>query len=165
MTDLLGLPPVLVDAQLRHRRLEQRRRDPEVARPVEQVAENVVDLDRARRSAGHGTSKRRSRSPSAGAGLALYRILVNNAAYLHEAMGTRPFWDAPVDLANIIGVGLRCHHVATYYAAPLLIAGRRSLVVNISFYGDAKDSEGFNRIGSHWKNGVYQRVMLLRSIS
>ncbi len=29
----------------------------------------------------------------------------------------------------------------------------------------AKDSEGFNRIGSHWKNGVYQRVMLLRSIS
>ncbi len=28
-----------------------------------------------------------------------------------------------------------------------------------------KDSEGFNRIGSHWKNGVYQRVMLLRSIS
>ncbi len=90
---------------------------------------------------------------------------MNNAAYLHEAMGTRPFWDAPVDLANIIGVGLRCHHVATYYAAPLLIAGRRSLVVNISFYGDAKDSEGFNRIGSHWKNGVYQRVMLLRSIS
>lgn len=65
-------------------------------------------------------------------------ILVNNAAYLHEAMGTRPFWDAPVDLANIIGVGLRCHHVATYYATPLLIAGRRSLVVNISFYGDAK---------------------------
>jgi len=31
--------------------------------------------------------------------------------------------------------------------------------------GCAKDSEGFNRIGSHWKNGVYQRVMLLRSIS
>ncbi len=34
-----------------------------------------------------------------------------------------------------------------------------------SIDGLTKDSEGFNRIGSHWKNGVYQRVMLLRSIS
>jgi len=65
-------------------------------------------------------------------------ILVNNAAYLNEKMHVRPFWDAPVDLANIIDVGLRCHHVATYYAAPLLIKGRRGLIVNISFYGDAK---------------------------
>ncbi len=65
-------------------------------------------------------------------------ILVNNAAYLNEKMGVRPFWEAPPELANIIDVGLRCHHVATYYAAPLLIARRRGLVVNISFYGDAK---------------------------
>src|ERR1700747_58859 len=65
-------------------------------------------------------------------------ILVNNAAYLNEKMHVRPFWDAPVDRANIIAVGLRCHHVATYYAAPLLIKGKRGLIVNISFYGDAK---------------------------
>jgi NAD(P)-dependent dehydrogenase (short-subunit alcohol dehydrogenase family) len=64
-------------------------------------------------------------------------ILVNNAAYLNEEMFVRPFWEAPVELANIIDVGLRCHHVATYYAAPLLIAKRRGLIVNISFYGDA----------------------------
>ena len=53
-------------------------------------------------------------------------------------MFVRPFWEAPVELANIIDVGLRCHHVATYYAAPLLIAQRRGLIVNISFYGNAK---------------------------
>ena len=65
-------------------------------------------------------------------------ILVNNAAYLNEKMFVRPFWEAPVELANIIDVGLRCHHVATYYAAPLLIAQPRGLIVNISFYGNAK---------------------------
>jgi NAD(P)-dependent dehydrogenase (short-subunit alcohol dehydrogenase family) len=65
-------------------------------------------------------------------------ILVNNAAYLNEKIGVRPFWEAPAELANIIDVGLRCHHVATYYAAPLLIAAKRGLIANISFYGDAK---------------------------
>lgn len=65
-------------------------------------------------------------------------ILVNNAASLHDEMGKRPFWEAPIEFANIIDVGLRCHQIATYYAAPLLIASGRGLVVNISFYGDAK---------------------------
>lgn len=65
-------------------------------------------------------------------------ILVNNAASLHDQMGTRPFWEAPIKLADIIDVGLRCHHIATYYAAPLLIASGRGLIVNISFYGNAK---------------------------
>jgi NAD(P)-dependent dehydrogenase (short-subunit alcohol dehydrogenase family) len=65
-------------------------------------------------------------------------ILVNNAAYLNEKMFVRPFWEAPLELANIMDVGLRCHHVATYYAAPLLIARQRGLIVNISFYGNAK---------------------------
>jgi hypothetical protein len=59
-------------------------------------------------------------------------------AYLNEKMVVKPFWEAPVELANIIDVGLRCHHVATYYAAPLLTARQRGLIVNISFYGDAK---------------------------
>jgi NAD(P)-dependent dehydrogenase (short-subunit alcohol dehydrogenase family) len=65
-------------------------------------------------------------------------ILVNNAAYLNEKMFVRPFWEAPVELADIIDVGLRCHHVATHYAAPLQIAQRRGLIVNISFYSNAK---------------------------
>ena len=55
-------------------------------------------------------------------------ILVNNAAYLNEKMHVRPFWNAPVDLANIIDVGLRCHHVATYYADRQLL----SMVANIA---------------------------------
>jgi NAD(P)-dependent dehydrogenase (short-subunit alcohol dehydrogenase family) len=65
-------------------------------------------------------------------------ILVNNAAFLHNAMGTPgPFWTRPVEMANIIDVGLRCHFVATYYAAPLMVAGGKGLVVNISFFGDS----------------------------
>jgi NAD(P)-dependent dehydrogenase (short-subunit alcohol dehydrogenase family) len=59
-------------------------------------------------------------------------ILVNNAAYLNGKMVVRPFWEAPVELANIIDVGLRCHHVATYYAAPLLIAERRGLMLRFT---------------------------------
>jgi len=65
-------------------------------------------------------------------------ILVNNAASLHDDMGKKPFWKAPLNLADIINVGLRCHHVAAYYAAPLLIEGGRGLIVNISFYANAK---------------------------
>lgn len=49
-------------------------------------------------------------------------ILVNNAAYLNEKMVVRPFWEAPVQLANIIDVGLRCHHVATYYTTQHLFS-------------------------------------------
>lgn len=65
-------------------------------------------------------------------------ILVNNAASLHDEMGKRPFWEAPANFADIINVGLRCHHVATYHAAPLLIESGRGLIVNISFYSNAK---------------------------
>lgn len=64
-------------------------------------------------------------------------ILVNNAAYLHEDMGTVPFWNAPPSLANIIDVGLRCHHLAAYFGAPLLIRNGRGLIVNISFFRNA----------------------------
>jgi NAD(P)-dependent dehydrogenase (short-subunit alcohol dehydrogenase family) len=61
-------------------------------------------------------------------------ILVNNAASLNDQMVVKPFWDATIDLADIIDVGLRCHHVATYYASALLRAAGRALIVNISFY-------------------------------
>lgn len=87
-------------------------------------------------------------------------ILVNNAAALHEDMGTRPFWKAPLALVNIIEVGLRCHQVATYHAAPLLISGKRGLVVNISFYGDAKIHDpayyaakaGLDQLAASWSD-------------
>ena len=65
-------------------------------------------------------------------------VLVNNAAFLHnDMMKPPPFWGRSVAMANIIDVGLRCHYVATHFAAPLMISRGRALVVNISFYGDA----------------------------
>jgi hypothetical protein len=43
-------------------------------------------------------------------------------------MGERPFREGPLELGNIIDVGLRYHHVATCYAAPLLIAAGRGRI-------------------------------------
>ena len=46
-------------------------------------------------------------------------ILVNNAAFLHNDMGKPgPFWERSLEMADIIDVGLRCHFVATWCAAP-----------------------------------------------
>jgi len=65
-------------------------------------------------------------------------ILVNNAAFIHTASGTPgPFWKRPVEMANIIDVGLRCHFVASWHAAPLLAEAGRGLLVNISFFTDS----------------------------
>ena len=65
-------------------------------------------------------------------------ILVNNAAYLSESMFVKPFWTSKIDPATIFDVGLRCHHVATYFAAPLLVESGHGLVVNVSFFSNAK---------------------------
>jgi NAD(P)-dependent dehydrogenase (short-subunit alcohol dehydrogenase family) len=62
-------------------------------------------------------------------------ILVNNAA---KVVGTpRPvgFWEKPLETADLITVGLRSHYVASYNAAPLLIANGRGLIVNTGHYG------------------------------
>ncbi len=40
-----------------------------------------------------------------------------------------------MDTADVITVGLRSHYVASYYAAPLLIANGRGLIVNTGHYG------------------------------
>jgi NAD(P)-dependent dehydrogenase (short-subunit alcohol dehydrogenase family) len=65
-------------------------------------------------------------------------ILVNNATALNKEMVVKPFWEATVHLADILDVGLRSHHIASWHAAPLLLASHRGLLVNISFYADAK---------------------------
>jgi len=63
-------------------------------------------------------------------------ILVNNAAQIHDAL-TRsgPFWEKPLELTEIWDVGMRSHYVATWYAAPLLVANGEGLVVNTSSFG------------------------------
>jgi NAD(P)-dependent dehydrogenase (short-subunit alcohol dehydrogenase family) len=62
-------------------------------------------------------------------------ILVNNAAKLTGAPAPGGFWEKPLDAADLLTVGLRSHYVASYYAAPLLIANGRGLIVNTGHYG------------------------------
>ncbi len=63
-------------------------------------------------------------------------ILVNNAAAVHDEL-TAPgnFWEKPLTLGDIIDVGLRSSYVASYFAAPMLTAQRRGLVVFTSGSG------------------------------
>ena len=63
-------------------------------------------------------------------------ILVNNATQLHDALTqSGPFWDKPLSLTDIWGVGMRSYYTASWYAAPLLLANGRGLVVNTSSFG------------------------------
>ena len=63
-------------------------------------------------------------------------ILVNNATVLHDALtDVGPFWEKPLELANILDVGLRSHCSASWFAAPLLLANGEGLVVNTSSFG------------------------------
>jgi NAD(P)-dependent dehydrogenase (short-subunit alcohol dehydrogenase family) len=61
-------------------------------------------------------------------------ILVNNAAKVGNPL-PGGFWEKPLEAADLITVGLRSHYVASYYAAPLLIANGRGLIVNTGHYG------------------------------
>ena len=63
-------------------------------------------------------------------------ILVNNATALpDELVQTGPFWEKSLDLLRLFDVGMRSHYVASWHAAPLLIANGRALVVNTSSFG------------------------------
>ncbi|MEU0968260.1 SDR family NAD(P)-dependent oxidoreductase [Streptomyces sp. NPDC005917] len=62
-------------------------------------------------------------------------ILVNNAAKVVGTPAPGGFWEKPLEAADLLTVGLRSHYVAGYYAAPLLIANGRGLIVNTGHYG------------------------------
>jgi NAD(P)-dependent dehydrogenase (short-subunit alcohol dehydrogenase family) len=63
-------------------------------------------------------------------------ILVNNACALHDRLtAPEPFWEKPLEVADMLDVGLRSSYVAAYYAAPLFVAQRRGLVAFISGKG------------------------------
>jgi NAD(P)-dependent dehydrogenase (short-subunit alcohol dehydrogenase family) len=64
-------------------------------------------------------------------------LLVNNVAAVHgpELIAPGGFWEKPLKLADMIAVGLRSSYVAAYYAAPMMVAAGKGLIVNISFYG------------------------------
>lgn len=63
-------------------------------------------------------------------------ILVNNACALHDQL-TAPgnFWEKPLDIVDMLDVGLRSSFVSSYYAAPLMIEQRRGLIVFTSASG------------------------------
>lgn len=63
-------------------------------------------------------------------------ILVNNAASIHDSLiDPGPFWEKPLELAEILDVGLRSGYVASYFAAPLMVRAGRGLIAFTSSFG------------------------------
>lgn len=63
-------------------------------------------------------------------------LLVNNAAAIGAALtGSAPFWEKPLELSDVIDVGLRSAYVASWYAAPLLLRSGRGLIAFTSSPG------------------------------
>ncbi|WP_328610899.1 SDR family NAD(P)-dependent oxidoreductase [Amycolatopsis sp. NBC_00345] len=67
-------------------------------------------------------------------------VLVNNVFSASDlaAWINRPFWELPVAVWDeVVGIGARSHYVASVFAAPLLFAAGRGLIVNVSSSGAA----------------------------
>lgn len=63
-------------------------------------------------------------------------LLVNNAAAISDRLtDPAPFWDKPLDLADVLDVGLRSAYIASWYAAPLLLDADRGLIAFTSSPG------------------------------
>lgn len=63
-------------------------------------------------------------------------LLVNNAAAItDDLVRPEPFWCKPRELADVLDVGLRSAYIASWYAAPLLTARKRGLIVFTSSPG------------------------------
>lgn len=65
-------------------------------------------------------------------------ILVNNATFLHDRLTeSGGFWEKPLELVDILDVGLRSAYVASWYAAPLMVKRRDGLIAFTSSFGAA----------------------------
>ncbi|MBK9468824.1 MAG: SDR family NAD(P)-dependent oxidoreductase [Gammaproteobacteria bacterium] len=63
-------------------------------------------------------------------------ILVNNACAIpDELVQPGAFWEKPLSLLSLLNVGMRSNYVASYYAAPLMVARRSGLIVHTSSFG------------------------------
>ncbi len=63
-------------------------------------------------------------------------ILVNNACLVRdEVMHPQTFWQKPLEIVDMLDVGLRSGYVASYYAAPLMVARQQGLVIFTSASG------------------------------
>jgi dehydrogenase/reductase SDR family member 1 len=67
-------------------------------------------------------------------------VLVNNAFLIpKELTSGRPFWETPLsNWDDMIDVGTRSAYVASHFAAPLLVAQKGGLIVNVSSSGAAE---------------------------
>ncbi|ANH75451.1 SDR family NAD(P)-dependent oxidoreductase [Ralstonia insidiosa] len=65
-------------------------------------------------------------------------ILVNNATFLHDELTVRGgFWQKPLEMVDILNVGLRSGYVASWFAAPLMVKQRRGLIAFTSSFGSS----------------------------
>jgi NAD(P)-dependent dehydrogenase (short-subunit alcohol dehydrogenase family) len=63
-------------------------------------------------------------------------ILVNNACLIRdEVMHPLNFWQKPLEVVDMLDVGLRSSYVASYYAAPMMVAQNQGLVIFTSASG------------------------------
>lgn len=63
-------------------------------------------------------------------------ILVNNAASIHDNLiDPGGFWEKPLELADILEIGLRSSYVASYYAAPIMVRQESGLICFTSSFG------------------------------
>jgi NAD(P)-dependent dehydrogenase (short-subunit alcohol dehydrogenase family) len=63
-------------------------------------------------------------------------LLVNNAAVIHDKLTSpKPFWDKPLELGDVLDVGLRSAYVASWHAAKLMVPGGRGLIAFTSSPG------------------------------
>lgn len=63
-------------------------------------------------------------------------ILVNNAAAIYDELTTPGnFWEKPLKLGDLANVGIRSSYVASWYAAPVMVAQGSGLIVNTSGSG------------------------------
>ena len=63
-------------------------------------------------------------------------LLVNNAAAISDALtNPAPFWEKPLELADVLDVGLRSAYVASWCAAPLLLRTEHGLIAFTSSPG------------------------------
>lgn len=63
-------------------------------------------------------------------------LLVNNAAAVHKDLtNPQPFWEKPIDLGEVLDVGLRSSYIASWHAARLMVGQERALIAFTSSPG------------------------------
>ena len=65
-------------------------------------------------------------------------ILVNNATFLHDQLIEKGgFWTKPLELVDILDVGLRSAYVASWHAARLMVPRQNGLIAFTSSFGSS----------------------------